>query len=326
MLKVLIATGGTGGHLFPAKQLAELLKGNEVLFAGHKLEDTPFFDRKMPYREIVSASSKKKWPTLLKGLWQSLKLLWQFKPDVVVGFGSFHSFPVLLAAALLRKKIVLFEANCTLGKVNQFFSPFAQKIAFQFPIEHPKSAYVPLLPWTAKKARAKKYEKDPERLTILVFGGSQGATFINKTFCESAKLLKFPFRVIHLTGKKDPEIKYSVPAFVLPFEEEMEAAYEVADLVVCRCGAGTTAELIRFGKPAVLIPYPYAYDHQRKNGEYLGQGARVLLQKDATPEKLAAEIEQLKINLDLHKRALEQIILPKTVDFGSLVRTVGEKK
>ena len=326
MLKVLIATGGTGGHLFPAKQLAELLKDAEVLFAGHKLEDTPFFDRKMPFKEVVSASSLKKWPTLLKGVWQGLKLIWQFKPDVVVGFGSFHSFPVLLAAAILRKKIVLFEANCTLGKVNRFFVPFAKKVAFQFPIEHPKAVYVPLLPWTGKKARTKRYEKEGDRVTILVFGGSQGATFINKTFCEAAKLLKFPFQVIHLTGKEASEVKYSVPAHVLPFEEEMAAAYEAADLVVCRCGAGTTAELIRFGKPAVLIPYPYAYDHQRKNGEYLGAGARVLLQKEATPERLAEEIEQLKKNLEMHKRALGQIALPKTVDFGSIVRTVGVGK
>lgn len=324
MLKVLIATGGTGGHLFPAKQLAELLKGAEVLFAGHKLETTPFFDRKIPFREIVSASSVKKWPALLKGAWQGLKLILSFQPDVVVGFGSFHSFPVLLAAAILRKKIVLFEANCTLGKVNRFFVPFAQKVAFQFPIAHPKAVYVPLLPWTGTRVRTKKYERDPDRFTILVFGGSQGAAFINKTFCEAAKLLTFPFRVIHLTGKDASGVKYSVPAHVLPFEEEMAAAYEAADLVVSRCGAGTTAELIRFGKPAVLIPYPYAHDHQRKNGEYLGEGARILLQKEATPERLAFEIEQLKKNLEMHKQALERISLPETIDFGSLVRSVGE--
>ena len=107
MLKVLIATGGTGGHLFPALQLLKLLGDCEVVFAGHKLETNPFFDRTVPFREIVSASSKKKWFLLLFGVWQSLKLLFQFKPDVVVGFGSFHTFPVLMAALILRKKIVL---------------------------------------------------------------------------------------------------------------------------------------------------------------------------------------------------------------------------
>lgn len=326
MLKILIATGGTGGHLFPSKQLAEQLTDCEVIFAGHKLNESPFFDRSIPYFEITSASSLRKWPTLLKGFFQALKLLWKLKPNVVVGFGSFHSFPVLLAAVILRKKIVLFEANCSLGKVNHFFAPFAKKIALQFPVEHKKAVYVPLLPWTKKRVRTQRYSRDPERMTILVFGGSQGATFINKTFCQAAKLLKFPFRVHHLTGKEDSEIHYSVPALVKPFEEDMEAAYEIADLVVCRCGAGTTAELIRYQKPAVLIPYPYAHDHQRKNGEYLKEGARLLLQSEATPERLAQEIEQLRNNISLHKQALQQIKSPQTTELGTLVRTVGEKR
>lgn len=323
MLKVLMATGGTGGHLFPARQLTELLKDCQVLFVGHKLESTPFFDRKVPYHEI--SSSNRKPLAILKGVWQSLKLLWSFKPDVVVGFGSFHSLPVLLAAVLLRKKIVLFEANCSLGKVNRLLIPFAEKVALQFPIQCPKSAYVPLLPWI-HKPRTKVYPKDRDRTTILVFGGSQGASFINRTFCEAAKLLTFPFRVIHLTGKEDPEVKYSVPATILPFEEDMAAAYEVADLVVCRCGAGTTAELIRFQKPAVVIPYPYAHDHQRKNGEFLQKGARLLLQSEANPKRLAAEIETVKRDLEAHKKALAEIPFLETMDFGALVRAAGEKK
>jgi UDP-N-acetylglucosamine--N-acetylmuramyl-(pentapeptide) pyrophosphoryl-undecaprenol N-acetylglucosamine transferase len=326
MFKVLIATGGTGGHLFPSKQLAALLSGSEILFAGHKLESSPFFDRTFPYREISSASSKTKAWLLLKGVWQALKVVLRFQPDVVVGFGSFHSFPVLMAAVLLRKKIVLFEANGSLGKVNRFFSPFAKKIAFQFPVSHKRAVYVPLLPWIAKPVRVKKYQRDPNRVTILVFGGSQGASFINQTFCAAAKLLTFPFQVIHLTGKEGSEVKYSVPAIVKPFEEEMEAAYEVADLVVCRCGAGTTAELIRHQLPAVVIPYPYAHDHQRKNGAILKNGARMLLQKDATPETLSREIEELKSNLASYKRALSELSFPETIDFAEVVKSVGEEK
>lgn len=325
MLKVLIATGGSGGHLFPARQLAELLSDCEVIFAGHKLESTPFFDRKVPFFEIASTGSKKKWPLLLKGLFQSLKLLLSFRPDVVIGFGSFHSFPVLLASALFRKKIILFEANCSLGKVNRFFAPFAIQVALQFPIPHKKGVYVPLLPWILKKTQAKKYQRDPKRATILVFGGSQGAAFINKTFCEAAKLLSFPFQVIHLTGKEDLEVKYSVPAIIKPFENEMSAAYEVADFAICRCGAGTAAELIQYRLPAVVIPYPYAHDHQRKNGEYLKDGVRMLLQKDATAERLAREIESLRANLEMHRRALHELSFPNTIDFGTLVRTVGGK-
>ena len=250
----------------------------------------------------------------------------RFKPDVVVGFGSFHSFPVLTAAAILRKKIILFEANCSLGQVNRFFVPFAEKIAFQFPIKMKKAVYVPLLPWIKKEQGGKKYHLDPNRTTILVFGGSQGASFINQVFPEAAKLLSFPFQVIHLTGKTDLEIRYSVPCVVKPFEEEMESAYEAADFAVCRCGAGTSAELIRYRLPAVVIPYPYANDHQRKNGEYLQGGVRLLLQPDASAAILAREIGELRNNLDMHRKALGEISFPKTVDFGSLVRTIGENR
>lgn len=327
MLKVLIATGGTGGHLFPARQLAELLGDAEVLFAGHQLAQSPFFDRRAPFCEIVSAPSKKQVHLLLKGVWQSIQLIRRFRPDVVVGFGSFHSFPVLLAAAVLRKKIILFEANCSLGKVNRFFVPLAQKLALQFPVKHPKAVYVPLLPWTCKSIRTTEYLRHPDKTTILVFGGSQGAAFINRTFLEAAKLLTFPFQVIHLTGKENLEVRYEQDAIVKPFEQDMASAYEAADLVVCRCGAGTTAELIQFQKPAVVIPYPYAAgDHQRKNGEFLQGGARLLLQKEATPKRLAEEIEQLRSHLDTYKQALRQIQLPKTECFGSVVRAIGGRR
>ncbi len=321
MLKVLIATGGTGGHLFPSMQLKDQLEGCEVVFAGHKLESSPFFHRKFPYHEIASASSKKKGLTLLKGLFQSIKLLLRFSPDVVVGFGSFHSFPVLLGALLLRKKIVLFEANCSLGKVNRLFAPFAKRVAFQFPIPHKKAAYVPLLPW--KNIPIKAGKKNPNVRTILVFGGSQGALFINRTFCKAAKLLKFPFEVIHLVGKEDPEIQYSVPSEIKPFEEDMASLYQKAHFAICRSGAGTTAELIRYKVPAVVIPYPYAHDHQRKNGEFLGKGVRLLDQKDTTPERLAEEIEYLNAHLEEHEKALSEMVFPKTVELGKVVRAIG---
>ena len=335
MLKVLIATGGTGGHLFPAQQLAQMLTGCNVLFAGHKLESTPFFDRKIPFCEIASSSKKKEWFSILKGFWQSIRLLLRYSPDVVVGFGSFHSLPVLLAAVLLRKKIVLFEANCSLGKVNRLFSRFAKKVAFQFPVKE-KGVYVPLLPWVAKESAPissevarSSYHLDPKVLTILVFGGSQGATFINETFCAAALILHgkgMVFQVIHFTGNEAAKINYPVPAAVKVFEKEMAKAYAAADLVVCRCGAGTTADLIRYRKPAILIPYPYAHDHQRKNGEFLKEGARMLLQKETNPEMLAREIEAMCGELPMRKEALGQITLPKTVDFAMLVRAVGEER
>jgi len=333
MLKVLIATGGTGGHLFPAQKLQKDLSDCEVLFAGHKLKCSPFFNQKMAYREIASASSKKNPLSLLKGFFQSLKLIWSFQPDVVVGFGSFHSFPVLLAAIFLRKKVVVYEANCSLGKVNAFFAPFAKALALQFPLhekrESKKVQYVHFskrnLPIPMDRAR-RDYGLDLDLFTILVFGGSQGAQFINHTFHEAASLFSFPFQVIHLTGKGGKELAYRVPSVVKEFEEEMEMAYSAANLVVSRCGAGTVAELIHFQKPSLLIPYPFAYDHQRINGLFLGEGGKILLQKETTAQRLAAEIEEIKLNLDKHKRALSQVNLPKTIHFSELVYSVGGKK
>ena len=330
--KIIIAAGGTGGHLFPAQQLSESLKreGNcEILFAGHKLSQSPFFEKEnIPFQEISSASLKKIVPFLFaafKGFCQSVRLIRRFQPDVVIGFGSFHSFPVLLAAALMRKKIVLFEANCMLGKVNRLFFRVAEKLALQFPLSknHPSQTFVPLLPWTSKSSQTpspqearKAFQLDPELFTILVFGGSQGAVAVNQIFCKTASLLKakgLSFQVIHLTGKEGGA-SYdgaSIPACVKTFEKEMHLAYAAADIAVCRSGAGTLAELIRYRKPAILIPFPFAADdHQTVNGKYLAEkigGGRLLLQQNANPEKLASEILILKEEMETRKEALRKI-------------------
>ncbi|MBI3508107.1 MAG: UDP-N-acetylglucosamine--N-acetylmuramyl-(pentapeptide) pyrophosphoryl-undecaprenol N-acetylglucosamine transferase, partial [Chlamydiia bacterium] len=152
-IKVVIAAGGSGGHLFPAQQLAQELvqKGNcQVLFAGYKLDQSPFFDReKTPFAPILAAPlMARSFPmAFLRGFVQSVRCIRQFNPSAIVGFGSYHVFPVLSAAACLRKKLILFEANCALGKVNRFFRPFAQAVAWQFPQETKKTVAVPLLPW-----------------------------------------------------------------------------------------------------------------------------------------------------------------------------------
>lgn len=352
-IKILIAAGGTGGHLFPAQQLSEkLLKDGdcEIFFAGHKLAETPFFKREgVFFEEIASAPLKNVFlffAAVWKGFFQSLRLIRSFKPDAVVGFGSFHSFPVLLAAAVLRKKIVLFEANCLLGKVNRLFIPLACKVALQFPVEKKlsgKEAYVPLLPWNFSMKKHSQnearisFQLKPDLFTILVFGGSQGASFLNQAFCEAARLLKqkgLQFQVIHLTGKEG-KASYEgmdIPVCVKTFEQEMHLAYGAADLVVCRSGAGTVAELIRFQKPAILIPFPYASeDHQKVNGKYLSEtigGSRLLLQAEARPERLAEEILGIKDELQKRKDALQKICKETEgrAHFAQIIRSVAIEK
>jgi UDP-N-acetylglucosamine--N-acetylmuramyl-(pentapeptide) pyrophosphoryl-undecaprenol N-acetylglucosamine transferase len=326
--KVVIAAGGTGGHLFPAQHLRAELDDCEVIFAGHGLKESPFFDRKHAFREIEAAGlGRKFFKATWNGFFQSLKFLREFKPDVVVGFGSFHTFPLLLAAVVLRKKIVLFEANCTLGKVNAFFKPFASKIAVQFPVKMDNAVVVRGKKIITENHRDRK-ELHREKKKILVFGGSQGAAFINGAFCQAAVLLKakgLSFDVIHLTGRDEEVVarfyaEHGIDATVKNFENDMDSAYTVSDIAVCRCGAGTVAELIGHKLPAVLIPYPYAHDHQRKNGEFLG--ARMILQREASAERLADEIEALLAELPKAKRALEELTWDVESSLSDLVRSV----
>ncbi len=293
MLKVLIGAGGSGGHLFPAQQLARQLDRERVLFAGHGLEDSPFFEKeRVPFVEISAGPLRRPF-ALWKGFWQSIALLRRFDPDVVVGFGSYHSLPILLAAAVLRKKIVLFEANCTPGKVNRLIRPFAHVFAAQFPQK--KSTLIPMrsLMLPSKEEARAHYGLKGDLFTILVFGGSQGAQFLNELLPRVVPLLAIPCQVLHFTGKGS--VEYTVPSVVKPFEPAMSWAYAAADVVVCRSGAGTVAELIQAEKPALLIPYPYAGGHQIDNGAFLARhGARMVLQSKATAEKVAGEIALLR--------------------------------
>lgn len=341
VIKVLIGAAGSGGHLFPAQQLKSALSDCEVLFAGHKLEGSPFFDsEKIPFQEISSAPLKRGFfKAVWKGFWQSAALIRSFHPDVVVGFGSYHTFPLLLAATLMGKKIILFEANTTLGKVNRLLAPFAKKIAFQFSYSHKKAVLVPFLPWGIKKEAKASVEKarqyfglDSKKTTLLVFGGSQGASFLNREIPAAIDRVKGEIQVIHVTGKGGGSVCYKSAACVKEFEKEMSMAYIAADAVICRSGAGTIAELIQYQVPALLIPFPNATeDHQRKNGEFLvqkTQGARLLLQRDATLDRLVFEIESLLKQLDSYRSGLKTYALQqeKRIDFSELVRSMGGKK
>jgi UDP-N-acetylglucosamine--N-acetylmuramyl-(pentapeptide) pyrophosphoryl-undecaprenol N-acetylglucosamine transferase len=329
--KILIAAGGSGGHLFPAASLAEELSSDsEILFAGYKLQNSPFFEsKKWAFQEIAAAPLKRGFVRAAwKGFWQSVRLLRTMNPNVVVGFGSYHVFPILLAAAVLRKKIVLFEANSTLGKVNRLFAPVARNVAFQFPLDLKRGVLVPYLPW--KKERKKEMSQaearrlfglDPEKMTVLVFGGSQGAAFLNEWV---PKALPKHIQAIHLTGKGGRAM-YDTLACVKEFEKEMPIAYRAADFAICRSGAGTAAELIQERLPALLIPFPYASDdHQRKNGEWLVKmgGFRLLSERDAGAERLQKEILALSEELDEKRSALEAALKQdrERIPLGKVVR------
>jgi len=311
-MKILIAAGGTGGHLFPAERLASELGGeNDVFFAGYGLKKG-FFGKNYRFYEILSGPLSKFWKIGF-GFIQSLWVLIKERPDVVVSFGSYHVFPVVLAAKCLHKRIVLFEANTSLGKVNRFFRKSADAIGMQYPV--PGARHVLPFPWKIREEQEEIFRGE-KRFTILVFGGSQGAQFLNEIFLEGVPIIdaEFDFRVIHLCGKngseKEIKVKYEkmgIHAHVKPFAKNMHALYSISDLAIARAGASTIAELLHYEVPALLIPYPFASeDHQKKNANYFADvGAGFFMeQKMVTANSLVSQVIALKKNLKEHRQAI----------------------
>jgi len=334
--KVILAAGGTGGHLFPAQKLAKDLQlQTDILFVGSGLKTNPFFYRdQFSFKEIKSRTPFKRKKVfaclaIIAGIIQSLKVLKDFKPDLVVGFGSFHSFPLLAAAKLKKIPYVLFESNCFPGKVNRLFSKWARVSAIQFDEASKnlrgKAVEVSMPLWNEKKvdktlARA-YFGLDPSLFTLLIFGGSQGAGNINDLIYSSLKNTpeKYTFQVIHITGSKEQSEKMKtlyaslkLKAFVKEFEEEMSLAWQSADLAICRSGAATLAEQIAYEVPAILIPYLLASDqHQKKNATFMMhrvRGAVDLSEEGLTSSHLIRTINSLIENNQERLKAMRDAI------------------
>lgn len=332
--KILFAVGGTGGHLFPAQALArdlkELCSEVEILFGGGRLGSNLFFHKmKFPFREVTSSSPFRTHPVkaalqIGRGILESFDLIKEFSPDLIIGFGSFYSFPILVTARLKRIPYILVESNVLPGRVNRIFSPKAQFSAVQYDetgqILKGKSIPTKMPFWSQENqgmvfaaADARKhYQLDPEMFTLLAFGGSQGAEAINRAVVELQ--LNIPFQVLHFCGRNqdaDAIIKRyrerGISACVKHFEEQMHIAWRAADLAICRAGAGTMAEMEIFHVPAILIPWPGATDrHQHKNAgvmEKIG-GAQLLEESDL--DKLGDKITQTLGELPKMKANLKE--------------------
>lgn len=322
--KIVITAGGTGGHLYPAQALAQQLRKEssamEVLFIAGGLSRNRHFDKAafsyedIPCSPLLSLNplkSAKGLINLIKGFKQSLGILKRNKPEVVIGFGSFYTVPILLAAKWLKIPIILHEANSVPGRANQWLSSLATVIALHFPSTasffkgRTVEVGLPLregysLGAIPRDEALSYYGLSSQRQTLLVFGGSQGARAINQLVPPCMK--GFSLQVIHFTGdlKVAEELTtfysaHSIPAIVKPLETQMQMAWSAADFFIGRSGASTIAEAIEFEVPGILIPYPYATDnHQEKNADFLVHtvgSAWKLLESEINPAKLEETIK-----------------------------------
>ncbi|MCM8796006.1 MAG: undecaprenyldiphospho-muramoylpentapeptide beta-N-acetylglucosaminyltransferase [Candidatus Omnitrophica bacterium] len=320
-MKVLVVTGASGGHFFPALSFLDTLRKRSIstlfVFPRIALKYNLTLPKGLNSRYISIKTIKIKdilsILNFLKGFIESLFIFLAFKPDVVIGFGSLASVPLVFFGWLFRIKTLIHEQNVVPGRANRFLVRFVDRMAISF--SETKSY---LKNYTAKirltgnplreelqrmaKVKAREFfNLIPNRFTILVMGGSKGAHKINEVFLASISKLsdKSKFQVIHLTGNIDYEwLKESYEALGIcnkcfRFLPQMQYAYSATDLIVCRAGATTISEIIFFKLPAVIIPYPFALGHQFFNAKVLeDKGCALIIKENIfTAESLTEILE-----------------------------------
>ena len=324
LMRVLIAAGGTGGHIYPgiavAREVMRRDAASVVKFVGtaRGLETRLVPQSGFELLLIESAGLKnvslgarvRGLALLPKSFTAARRLIRELRPQIVVGAGGYVTGSVLLTAALMRIPTLVMESNALPGFTNRVLARFVTRAAVAFEESLPYfrgKGVVTGNPVRREFFEIKKRERDPARFSILVFGGSQGARAINEAMVEAVKRLdahRETLRIVHQTGATDEEkvragyaeAGWSEESEVRPYIDDMVKAFAEGDLIVCRAGATTTAELIAAGKAAMMIPFPYAADdHQRRNAEALeaAGAARMILQQDLTGERLAREIAAL---------------------------------
>ena len=323
---VLLAAGGTGGHLFPAEALAEALKRRGVLIDLATDERATRYGRDFPAREthvIPSATIRGRDPislartvvTLGIGAMKALRLMRRIRPVAVVGFGGYPTLPPVLAATLRRIPTVIHDANAVMGRANRMLAPRVSAIATSFAnmtLDAPLAAKAtltgnPVRPMVLAAAAQPYPAPDAAgRFRLLVTGGSQGARVMADVVPSAVDKMTPALRarldiVQQARGEDEQRVAQAyaalgVKAEVAAFFPDLPARIAAAHLIVSRSGASTVAELAAIGRPSILIPLPHALDQdQRANAEVLASagGAIVLSQDNFTPERLADEIAGL---------------------------------
>lgn len=328
-MKVLFAGGGTGGHLYPAiamaAELERLVPGVACSFAGtpagiearevprlgYRLHLFPVRGFRRGFSPRLLLENARVLYDFLRSLAGAFALVQRERPDVVVGTGGFVSAPLLLAAQLLGRKSLIQEQNAFPGVTTKLLSLLAREVHLSFEaarrhLPRRRAVFVSGNParrfeLPGKKEARASFGLAPDRPTLLVFGGSRGARSINNAVLANVEAITCKANLVWQTGTLDFEriraaVEPSERLWVAPYIEQMERAYGAADLVFCRAGASTLAELTNLGMPSVLVPYPYATgDHQRHNARALVDGGAALMidDRDAGKPKAVARLLDL---------------------------------
>ena len=325
---ILFAAGGTGGHLYPAIAIAEEIKKRKsdvkIVFAGtkEKIEGRVIPRKKFEFVAIwISGFSRRLnisnlvFPVkVVVSLFQSFFVIRKLKPNIVVGTGGYVCGPVLFVASLLRIPTVVHESNSYPGVTTRMLAPRVTKVLITFEttarwisskadVEVAGNPTREELSTVSKDAGCKYFNLDPKKKTVFAFGGSLGSSSINAVMPYVVDdAIKNDYQVIWQTGESKAETLKNFQQHekikVRRYMENIEYAYAAADIVVSRAGATTLAELTRLGKPAILVPYPYAAaNHQELNAQTMVEaGAAFMVRDGQLQEKLLLMLRELLFN------------------------------
>ncbi len=337
-MRIIITGGGTGGHIYPgislARQFQKENQGNEIFFVGTETgmeadiiprEGFNFFSLKVKgFKREICFENISAFFLFLGSIFSSVKLIKKIKPDLVIGTGGYVSGSISLVSAMLGVPTFIHEQNALPGITNKALSFFSKIVFASFPESEKyfwKKTNIMCLGnpvreniWHGNREKLTDLGKiSIDKKTILVFGGSKGANAINQAFIDCLnlidKVLFAKWQILLISGKEDYEnmqlkinnSKYHDYVYIVPYLYNIEDGYNLADLVICRSGATTVAELTACGLPSILIPYPYATgNHQMHNAQYLEkqQAATIIPQQELSAKRLASELMKFLANDD----------------------------
>ncbi len=347
-MRLLLATGGTGGHIYPATALAEAAKKRyqdiEILFVGNddRMEATLIPEAGYEFYALHTSGltggvlhKLKAVGQMLKAKRQAVKLMKEWKPDIVIGFGGYVSAPVILAAHSLHIPTMIHEQNSVAGASNKLVARYADGIVICYErlfetfdknktrlLGNPRATCALQVPFHETYFKELGLKKG--KPLILVVMGSLGSTSINEIMCDALPQVNKDYQILFVTGKNNlSAVKKRIPKqanlHVAEYVHQLEIMEQV-DLIICRAGATTAAEITALGVPAIIIPSPYvAHNHQYYNASVLKaqKAAFMIEEKELTTEKLIRQIDMIMENPALQKQMrqeMKRLGFPKASD------------